>query len=327
MHAQIFAPTRPALRSTHEIHGSTVQCWTYPAQAPCRGVILAVHGFRGDHHGLTRLIEELPTYTVIVPDLPGFGVSTPFGSDAEAPALERTAMPSTGIPAHDAIGYGSVIGALREELGLNEQTILLGHSFGSIVASDYLAKHPDHFSQLVLVNPICEPALEGSQALMSKAASLYYWAGAVLPQKIGEGLLRSRIITDITSLAMLKSKDPSMRAYVFDQHRRYFSGFTSRATLREAYAASITQTVRDVAARINNPTLLVVGEKDELGSIPAQKSLARAFPRSRMRVIADVGHLIHYEKADEAGALINDFLQAEHPWIPQGMPRTLHHDQ
>ncbi|PQZ93828.1 alpha/beta hydrolase [Arthrobacter sp. MYb227] len=322
MHAQPFAPTRPALRSTHQIHGSTVQCWTYLAQQPSRGVILAVHGFRGDHHGLIRLIEELPAYTVIVPDLPGFGTSTPFGAAA---ALHDASVPlDEGIPAHDAVGYGQVIAALREDLGLDEQTILLGHSFGSIVASDYLAKYPAHFSQLVLINPICEPALEGDQALMSKAAGLYYWAGAILPKKLGEGLLRSRLITDITSLAMLKSKDPAMRHYVFDQHRRYFSGFTSRATLREAYGASITQTVRDVAARINNPTLLVVGEKDELGSIPAQKALARSFPRGLMRVIADVGHLIHYEKAPEAAALINEFLTTENPWKPKGMPRILH---
>ena len=317
MKVQPFTPTRPALVSIHQIHGSSVQCWTYPAQQECRGVMLAVHGFRGDHHGLIRLIEHLPAYTIIVPDLPGFGVSTPFG-----------AAPTTGevgsTPAHDAHGYGQVIAALRKDLALDENTILLGHSFGSIVASDYLAKHPDHFANLVLINPICEPALEGDQALMSKAAGLYYWAGAVLPKRLGEGLLRSRLITDITSLAMLKSKDPSMRHYVFDQHRRYFSGFTSRATLREAYAASITQTVRDVAARINNPTLLVVGEKDELGSIPAQRALARAFPRGLMRVISDVGHLIHYEKAPEAAALINEFLATEHPFKPKGIPRTLH---
>lgn len=309
----VFSPTRPSLHSIHEVHGSHVHCWTYPAQTPSRGVILAVHGFRGDHHGLIRLIEQLPGYTVIVPDLPGFGASTPF-----AAATGET------VPGHNAEGYAEVITALRKDLALDPRTILLGHSFGSIVAAGYLAKHAEDFAQLVLINPICEPALEGDQALMSRAASLYYTAGAVLPGKLGEGLLRSRIITDLTSLAMLKSKDPAMRAYVFEQHRRYFSGFTSRATLREAYAASITQTVRDVAARISHPTLLVVGEQDELGSIKAQRALERAFPRGVMKVIPEVGHLIHYEKAPEAGGLINDFLAAEHPYVPKSVPRTLH---
>lgn len=314
MPAEVFTPSRPSLHSIHEVRGSHVHCWTYPARETSRGVVLAVHGFRGDHHGLIRLVEQLPGYTVVIPDLPGFGASTPFAPvDGEA------------APAHNAEGYAEVVRALRADLALDGHTILLGHSFGSIVAAGYLAKHPEDFAQLVLINPICEPALEGDQALMSRAASLYYAAGAVLPARLGEGLLRSRLITDLTSLAMLKSKDPAMRAYVFDQHRRYFSGFTSRATLREAYAASITQTVRDFAARIPQPTLLVVGEKDELGSLRAQRALERSFPRGVMRVIPEVGHLIHYETAPEAGALINDFLASEHPYVPKEVPRILHH--
>ena len=327
--------TRRALKSIHHVHGSRVSTWTYPALGPCRGVILAVHGFRGDHHGLARIVGQLPGYAIIVPDLPGFGSSTPFGADESPDAAPDAALVSgvsgTGAPLaasaadaprHDVAGYGEVVGALREQLGLGPETILLGHSFGTIVAATYLARHPGTFAGLVLINPICEPALEGSQAAMSRAAGAYYAAGERLPAPLGEALLRSRFITDVMSLAMLKSRDPAMRAYVFDQHRRYFSRFTSRATLREAYASSITATVRDVAARINEPVLLVVGEQDELGSVKAQRALARIFPRASMRVIADVGHLIHYEKPAEAASLIEDFLAAEHPWVPRGMPRT-----
>lgn len=312
--------SRRALKSIHHIHGSEVSNWMYPALGPCRGVILAVHGFRGDHHGLARIIGQLPHYAIIVPDLPGFGASTPFTGDPNA-------VSAAAAPRHDVAGYGEVIGALRGQLGLGPETILLGHSFGTIVAATYLARHPGSFAQLVLINPICEPALEGSQAAMSRAAGAYYAAGERLPAAAGEALLRSRLVTDIMSLAMLKSRDPAMRSYVVDQHRRYFSGFTSRSTLREAYGASITATVRDVAARINEPTLLVVGEHDELGSIRAQRALARSFPRARMRVIGDVGHLIHYEKAAEAASLIEDFLASEHPWVPQGMPRTTYRDR
>lgn len=313
--------TRRALKSTHHIHGARVCTWTYPALGSARGVILAVHGFRGDHHGLTRIINELGDYTIIVPDLPGFGVSTPFCAPAKDEE-SQTSNSTPTAPAHDVAGYGEVITALRHELELGPETILLGHSFGTIVAATYLARHPGSFARLLLLNPICEPALEGSSALLSRAAGSYYAIGSWLPAPLGDALLRSRLITDATSLAMLKSKDPAMRAYVFDQHRRYFSGFTSRATLREAYGASITATVRDVAARINEPTLLVVGELDELGSVEAQRALARRFPRARLRVINNVGHLIHYEKAPEAAALIQDFLRAPMPWARSGMPRT-----
>ena len=39
-------------------------------------------------------------------------------------------------------------------LGLGPDTVLLGHSFGSIVASHYVAAHPGTVSELILVNPI-----------------------------------------------------------------------------------------------------------------------------------------------------------------------------
>lgn len=315
--------SRTALKSTHRIHGSLTRTWTYRARGTCRGVILAIHGFRGDHHGLVRIIEAMPGYTVIVPDLPGFGASTPFSTAPDSSARGTgDARRTPEGPSHDVAGYGEVIGALRTELGLGAGTILLGHSFGSIIAAAYLSRNPGSFAQLALINPICEPALSGSQALISRAAGLYYAAGEKLPAPLGEALLRSRLITDATSLAMLTSRDRGTRAYVVEQHRRYFSGFTSRATLREAYAASITETVRKYAARINEPTLLVIGEEDVLGSVPAQRSLARTFPRAEMRVIADVGHLIHYERALEAAALIEGFLASEHPWVRRGMPRV-----
>lgn len=286
-----FSPTRTPLLSNHLIHGATVKCFTYPATAPARGVIFAVHGFRGDHHGLALLIEALPEFTVVVPDLPGFGESSSFTSGR-----------------HDAPGYARVIEALRIELALPGATILLGHSFGSIVAACHLAAHPGAFASLVLVNPICEPALEGSQALFSKLAGFYYGAGAALPARIGEGLLRSRLITDAMSLALTKSKDRSVRAHVREQHRTYFSRFADRSTLREAYEASINGTVRDYAPAITAPVRLIVGELDELGSIPAQQDLGALFPDASMAVIGGVGHLVHYEKPGIAADIVRDFL-------------------
>ncbi|GAA4372440.1 alpha/beta fold hydrolase [Paeniglutamicibacter cryotolerans] len=293
MPATAFTARTP-LRSLHRIHGAEVKCFTYPATDSPRGAIFAVHGFRGDHHGLALLIEALPEYTVIVPDLPGFGESTSFSCGR-----------------HDVPGYARVIEALRRELELPGDTVLLGHSFGSIVAACHLATHPGSFASLVLVNPICEPALEGSQAVFSRIAGLYYGAGAALPARLGDGLLRSRLITDAMSAALTKSRDKEVRAYVVDQHRRYFSRFADRSTLREAYEASISATVREYAPAITVPVRLIVGELDELGSIPAQQDLGALFPDASMAVIDGVGHLIHYEKPGVAAEIVRDFLDSQ----------------
>lgn len=285
-------PVRRTPWATRHHHlGSEVRVRTYPAAGPSRGIILAVHGFRGDHHGLDLLVRHLPGYTVVVPDLPGFGDSTAFTGSV-----------------HDAAAYAGTIEVLRTDLGLPASTILLGHSFGSIVAALHAAAHPGAFSLLVLVNPICEPALEGRQALFSRLAAGYYAAGRMLPEPLGLAVLRSRLVVDVMSAMMGTSGDPATQAYVVDQHRRYFSRFANRSSLQEAFASSIRDTVRHVAPEIAMPTLLVVGELDDLGSVPGQYALASEFAHARIEVIAGVGHLIHYERPAEAARFIEAFL-------------------
>lgn len=277
----------------HQHLGSDLSVRTYPSRGPSHGIVLAIHGFRGDHHGLDLLVRNLPGYTVIVPDLPGFGDSTAF-ADAR----------------HDAATYAGVIDTLRADLGIPTSAILLGHSFGSIIAAHYLAANPDTFASLVLINPICEPALEGRQAIFSRLAAGYYAAGRLLPERWGLAVLRNRLIVDLMSATLGTSGDPVTQAYVVDQHRRYFSSFATRASLQEAFASSISDTVRDVAADVQAPALLIVGELDDLGSVPGQYALAARFPQARIEVIAGVGHLIHYERPRTAARMIKAFLAA-----------------
>src|SRR5699024_10238991 len=54
-----------------------VAVFKYPGP-PGAPQLLAVHGFRGDHHGLELIVDGLTPYEIWVPDLPGFGVSGPL---------------------------------------------------------------------------------------------------------------------------------------------------------------------------------------------------------------------------------------------------------
>lgn len=282
---------REQLVSTHHIDGSQLRVFTSVAQEKSQGVIFAVHGFRGDHHGLAKIISHLPQYTVIVPDLPGFGAST--------------SMPNTE---HDVAGYAAILAELANQLQLDSSVHLLGHSFGSIVATKLAGERA--FASLTLLNPISEPALESSQALLARITSAYYDLGAKLPAAVAEPLLRSKLFTDAMSVVMTKSKDREIRAYVRDQHRAYFGGFHSRSTLAQAYRASITSTVGDYSPVVQIPTLMVGGMDDELGTPATQEALRESFPDARLVMLPNVGHLIHYEKARETADQIRSFLHS-----------------
>src|SRR5690606_28050137 len=99
-----------------------------------------------------------------------------------------------------------------------------GHSFGSIVTSAAVAGGLET-PQLILVNPIGAPALEGPKGVMTRLAVFYYAMGARLPEKLGTALLRNRAIVRIMSVTMAKTKDAELRRFIHDQHDTYFSLF------------------------------------------------------------------------------------------------------
>ena len=117
----------------------------------------------------------------------------------------------------------------------------------------------------------------------------------------------------VTTLAMTRTRDRDVLAYTHDQHRRHFSGFASARMLSEAYRASSTGSVADVAARLTLPVLLVAGREDPLGSVPAQDALAAAIDAAggtaALHVLDGVGHLLHYERPAACAALIRDWLR------------------
>ncbi|MHA7262133.1 alpha/beta fold hydrolase [Arthrobacter sp. TMN-37] len=273
-----FAPTEPGVRP-----GSRGG-----AEEPA---VFMVHGFRGDHHGLLRIVEGLPGHRIIVPDLPGFGAS------------EALAGP------HDTAAYARFVRHSLEALDLGPSTVLLGHSFGSVIAARFAAENPGRTGALILVNPICEPALEGSSRLASRAAELYYAAAARLPERPGMALLTNPAIVRAMSIFMAKTRDRPLRAYIHDQHARYFSAFAERRVVLEAFRASIAGTVRDSAAALSGPVLLIAADLDDLGSIEGQRRLAAGIRGARLEILEGTGHLVHYEKPLEAAALISAFLK------------------
>ncbi|HAG60544.1 MAG TPA: alpha/beta hydrolase [Arthrobacter bacterium] len=294
-----FSPGLAArtLATEIELNGSSVAYWTYdPVQAtPGTRTILVIHGFRGDHHGLLRVADQLPDMRIIMPDLPGFGSSAAFTAGE-----------------HSVEHYGTFITDFMAALGLGPDTVLLGHSFGSIVASHFVAAHPGTVTPLILINPIAAPALEGPKGIMTKLAVLYYRLAARLPGALGLALLRSPLIVRVMSEAMAKTGDKDLRRFIHGQHHAYFSAFADRESLLESFTASVSGHVSEVADKLTLPVLLVAGEKDEIATLPDQRRLAALLPDGVLKVIPGVGHLIHYETPGPAAGFIRSFLK-DHP--------------
>ncbi|MBF4561016.1 alpha/beta hydrolase [Microbacterium sp. VKM Ac-2870] len=276
----------PVVRRTVQVAGGTTTYWEYgPADAAV--TIVAVHGYRGDHHGLEAVVAYLDGMRVISPDLPGFGETAPLSGRHTLDAYAQWLREFADTVAPDAV--------------------ILGHSFGSIVVAAAVAsglKTP----RVVLINPIGAPALEGPRGILTRLAIFYYWAGAKLPARLGAGLLRNRAIVRIMSVSMAKTRDPHLRRFIHDQHDTYFSGFHDRDTLHEGFVVSVSHDVREFAPAIAQPTLLIAAEKDDITPIEAERHLQTLFPAADLVEIPAVGHLIHYEAPRVAADAIRRFV-------------------
>ncbi|QJU53530.1 alpha/beta fold hydrolase [Herbiconiux sp. KACC 21604] len=302
----------PVTTRTLALAGSSTHVWEYgaagadeAARADADTVLIVVHGFRGDHHGLEPVIAQLGDPAseaargrrIVAPDLPGFGDSGPLAGD------------------HDVDGYVAwlreLVDRVRRE-SPNARLVVVGHSFGSIVSSAALAGGLE-VDDAVLINPISAPALKGPKGVMTRLAIGYYWFSAAVPEKLGFALLRSALVVRIVSITMSRTKDRHLLRWIHDQHSRYFSAFASRSVVLDAFRGSVSHDVSEYAAQVTVPTLLIAADDDDITPLAAQHEVQRAMPDARLVVLENVGHLIHYERPVEAAAAIEAFLAEERP--------------
>jgi len=281
----------PVSEHVVSVLGSQTHYWDYgPADAET--TIVVTHGYRGEHHGLEPVIAQLADIRIIGADIPGFGESSPL----------------TEVH-HDIYGYAAWLTAFVTELGLAGKAVILGHSFGSIVASHAVA---DGLAtpKLILMNPIAAPALSGPKAILTWLTVAFYRTGAALPERAGRRLLSSWLAVRFMSVTMVKTKDKALRRWIHDQHHTYFSRFSDRKTVVAAFDASISSDVSVVASRIAVPTLLIGSDQDPITTVAAQRKLLTLFPDAKLVILKNVGHLIHYELPHLVATEIVTFLGA-----------------
>ena len=103
--------------------------------------IVLLHGLSGSNRYWDGFAQFFGTsFKVIRPDLKGFG---------------RSPWPASGYSAEDQSNF------LRS-IFPSEETTLIGHSLGSLVAIDFASKHPERIKKLILLAP---PVLEDREEL------------------------------------------------------------------------------------------------------------------------------------------------------------------
>ena len=204
---------------------------------------------------------------------------------------------------------------IRRILG-DERLILVGHSYGGLLASLYAAEFPDRVERLILITPanLLEfPPPEGvlfdavRERLPESDREAY---DAWLAQHLDVGSVFEKSTSELRAIdgAFLpffeKAAGPVPREFAVDMGvwhvRAQYFGMGKRHDWRPSLAS------------YRGPALIVHGGND-LQSLTESETYAAAFGGpAAVRTIAQAGHFPHYTHPAEVAEIIDRFLAEEH---------------
>lgn len=269
------------------IDGRVTRYWEYPAGTSATATIIFVHGYRGNHRGLEAIAGALPTCHVLIPDLPGFGGSEAFQGPHSIESYSKWLKGFVSLTSPNAT--------------------VLGHSFGTIVVA--AAAATGLTNPLVLVNPVARYGYSISKRVMQRFVDTFYLLCERLPERLGSALCSSPLFVRLMSEVLAKTKDSALRKWIHQQHADNFSDFSSVRVAVEGYRASVSASVSDFATRIGQSVLLIASDLDDITPISSTKRLASELTNAELEVLKEVGHLVHYERPEEAARLIEEFCR------------------
>lgn len=282
--------TLTAEHKTIKILGNELHYWQHGSLE--RPVIILVHGFTGDHRGFYKIVPFLTNYfTVITLDLPGFGLS-------EIGKQKMTIQ-----------YHAEVLAGLIQKLQCNKPPTILGHSYGSLVVTRLHTMYPSLTNnKTILVSPVATPVKFFDSRYLGKLISQMYFLVGTSPNPIGNGVLKSHLVTKTITKHMLTTSDKELRDEIIDQHIEntlYVQNPKQNYRLfRETNRAGIVKE----ANKITKEVLIVGGSKDGQCPIVQQKKAVQAFRQAQLVELTDAGHLSHYEEPEAIAGSVLSFL-------------------
>jgi pimeloyl-ACP methyl ester carboxylesterase len=251
-----------------------------PRQAP---VVVLIHGYTSNARGWVPLLPHLdPSRRYVIPDLRGHGQSSKPDC-----CYDRTTL------AYD-------IRLLLDALHV-ERADVVGTSMGSLVAQAFAENWPGRTRRLVLQSSSGGP-------LASCAAEP---GGAALPG-FRDAILALRDPIDPESPFMIAwyTSTAPVDAEFLRRQRRDAAGIPARVWLAILDQGLDLRNLQADLPKIQAPTLLIWGAKDNLFGARDRCSLRSALPQAEVKVFENLGHNAYWEDPAAVASVINPFLAA-----------------
>ncbi len=245
------------------LSGKRVHAWIGGAGP----VLLLLHSAWGDAAmSWAPVLNELgESFTVLAPDLPGFGTSDPL----DVPSLSATAK---------------VLKHLLESQKAGP-AIVVGNSFGASIAIEFAAAFPESTSHLVLVNGGYVPALP---QFIRKLMNL------PILEKLFRKIIRNATYSD-RALARAFPNSQNLPSGFFDLIRT-----DEEKKSRIVFDTVLNQKKEQASPSI--PVAMIWGTGDSLITLKQLKNLQRWLGNAKFIAMNDAGHLPQVEMPEEFAA-------------------------
>ena len=196
---------------------------------------------------------------------------------------------------------------LRRAWGV-EKLALVGHSFGTIVALEYAAAHPEHVERVVLASAAPDlPAALDIQCVRLERLDPVVYARAVaerpadLPARCnafaaGKAFVDANMFPDPAVMALVEQTDAE-------------GGLANTGELGQALFGQGLMAYRfDRPERLTMPVLVIAGQSDFQTVVEPQRALVARLPDARILEYPDRGHFMFVEDPERFAADVVEFL-------------------
>jgi proline iminopeptidase len=208
---------------------------------------------------------------------------------------------------------------VRRHFGL-ESAIVLGHSWGTVLALEYARRHPSHVSHLLLMNPA--PASARDYALLRETYTREQGTDLDRQQEIMAGsAYQEGDPAAVTARYRLHFKSALKEPRDYETlMERMQAGFINQGKEGIVEARAVEdRLMQDTWARqdydilpelreLRIPTLVLYGDHDFIPNEIA-RHIAGAMPDARLVILKDCGHFAHLECAEDVRREVDRFLQ------------------
>ena len=244
--------------------------------------LLLLHAFPLDHR-MWAAQEPLAEHVrLIIPDQRGFGESRAAGGPASIEQL-----------ADDAV-------AVLDSLEVDEPAIVCGCSMGGYVAQQMAIRHPARVHALVLVDTKLEADTPEARAARADLADKV--------QRLGTEIVAAAMVPRL--LAKVTEADAMPRRHEIEALLRSMILAQPVSTIVAALSAlaarpDMTEPMRECCV----PTLLVVGEEDQITPPECLLRAEEIIPEARLLIVPHTGHMTPLETPHVFNAAVLQFLR------------------